>query len=84
MSPDDFHRYSVCWEPACIRWYLDDRLYRTLTPGDLGGRPWVFDHDCFLLVNVAVGGTFSQRPDSSTAFPQTMLIDYVRVYTPAA
>jgi beta-glucanase (GH16 family) len=77
---DDFHLYSVAWEPARIRWYLDDQLYRTLTPDDLGGSPWVFDHDFFLLLNVAVGGAFSQPPDSSTTFPQTMLIDYIRVY----
>jgi beta-glucanase (GH16 family) len=80
----DFHLYSVVWEPERIRWYLDDQLYRTLTPGDLRGNPWVFDHDFFLLVNVAVGGSFSQRPDSSTALPQTMLIDHIRVYTRAA
>lgn len=78
---DDFHVYSVHWEPERIRWYLDDELYSTLTPDDLQGNPWVFDHDFFLLVNVAVGGTFSQRPDSSASFPTTMLIDYVRVDT---
>jgi beta-glucanase (GH16 family) len=78
---DDFHLYSVSWEPDRICWYLDDELYGTLTPDDLQGRPWVFDHDFFLLVNVAVGGTFSQRPDSSTSFPATMLIDYIRVHT---
>jgi hypothetical protein len=35
-----------------------------------------------LLVNVAVGGSFSRRPDSSTTLPQTMLIDHIRVYGP--
>ena len=44
------------------------------------GKPWVFDHDFFLLVNVAVGGTPAGDPDGSLAFPQTMLIDYIRVY----
>jgi hypothetical protein len=27
-----------------------------------------------------VGGSFVGAPDSSTQFPQTMLIDWVRVY----
>jgi beta-glucanase (GH16 family) len=76
-----FHMYSVCWEPDRIRWYADQRLYHTVAPADLGGNRWVFDHDFYLLLNVAVGGRFSQHPDQSTAFPQTMLIDYVRVYT---
>jgi hypothetical protein len=81
---DDFHVYAVHWEPGRIRWYLDDHLYSTVTPGDLQGRPWVFDHDFFLLLNVAVGGTFSITPDPSTAFPQAMVVDYIRIYTSAA
>jgi beta-glucanase (GH16 family) len=80
---DDFHVYSVHWEPERIRWYLDDELYSSLTPDDLQGKPWVFDHDFFLLVSVAVGGAFSQRPDRSVSFPTTMLVDYVRVHTTA-
>jgi beta-glucanase (GH16 family) len=76
---DDFHVYAVCWEPERIRWYLDDHLYSTVTRDDLQGRPWVFDHEFFLLLNVAVGGTFSVTPDPSTAFPQAMLVDYIRV-----
>jgi beta-glucanase (GH16 family) len=52
----------------------------TVTPADLQGNPWVFDHDFFLLVNVAVGGRFSERPDQSATFPQRMLVDYIRVY----
>lgn len=77
---DDFHLYSVHWQPERIRWYLDDQLYSTVTPDDLQGKPWVFDHNFFLLLNVAVGGTFSVSPDPSATFPQTMLVDYIRVY----
>jgi beta-glucanase (GH16 family) len=40
----------------------------------------VFDHPFFLLMNVAVGGSWPRNPDASTVFPQTMLVDYVRVY----
>jgi len=76
-----FHVYSVCWEPGRIRWYADQTLYHTVTPASLHGCPWVFDHDFYLLINVAVGGRFSLHPNRSTAFPQAMLIDYVRIYT---
>jgi hypothetical protein len=44
---------------------------------EVGG---LFDHEFFLLLNLAVGGTFSVTPDSSVAFPQAMLVDYIRVY----
>jgi beta-glucanase (GH16 family) len=78
---DDFHVYAVSWELDRIRWYADHTLYHTVTPADLQGNPWVFDHGFYLLINVAVGGRFSAPPDPSAAFPQTMLIDYIRVYT---
>jgi beta-glucanase (GH16 family) len=79
-----FHVYSVAWDPGQIRWYVNDDLYHAVTPAELNGKPWVFDHEFFLLVNVAVGGTASVPPDTSVTFPQTMLIDYVRLYEPAA
>jgi hypothetical protein len=31
-------------------------------------------------LNVAVGGGWPGNPDDSSVFPQTMLVDYVRVY----
>jgi beta-glucanase (GH16 family) len=77
---DDFHVYAVHREPDRIRWYLDGRLYATVTPDDLNGNPWVFDHEFYFLLNVAVGGTFSVDPDPSAAFPQAMLVDYIRVH----
>lgn len=77
---DDFHMYAADWEPGRIRWYADGTLYHTVTPADLHGRPWVFDHDFYLLINVAVGGRPSVPPDESVAFPQAMLVDYIRVH----
>ncbi len=78
---DNFHVYAAEWEPRVIRFYLDDQLYVTRTPADLPrGRKWVFDHPFFLLLNVAVGGGWPGNPDATTTFPQTMLVDYVRVY----
>ncbi len=75
------HVYAVEWEPGEIRWYVDGRLYQTRKPSDLPATArWVFDHDMFLLLNVAVGGNWPGSPDQSTIFPQEMLVDYVRVY----
>jgi beta-glucanase (GH16 family) len=78
---DDFHTYGVEWEPNEIRFYVDDDFYATQTRANLRpGQRWVFDHPFFLLLNVAVGGDWPGSPDASTKFPQTMLVDYVRVY----
>ncbi len=78
---DDFHVFAVEWDPNAIRFYVDDHLYETRTPSDLPkDAKWVYDHPFFLLLNVAVGGSWPGDPDASSAFPQTMLVDYVRVY----
>jgi beta-glucanase (GH16 family) len=78
---DDFHIYAVEWEPNQIRFYMDAQIYATRTPAELpAGARWVFDHPCFLILNVAVGGGWPGAPDASTVFPQKMLVDYVRVF----
>ncbi|MDI1241870.1 MAG: glycoside hydrolase family 16 protein [bacterium] len=75
-----FHVFAVEWEPTQIRWYLDGKIYSTLSPKDLpAGTRWAFDKPHFLLLNFAVGGKWPGSPDSSTKFPQSMLVDYVRV-----
>jgi beta-glucanase (GH16 family) len=81
---DDFHIFAVEWEPNVLRFYVDDHLYAMRTPADLPkGAKWVYDHPFFLLLNVAVGGDWPGNPDATSIFPQTMLVDYVRVYEPA-
>ena len=78
---DDFHVYAVEWEPREIRFYVDQVLYKTTTAADLPApHRWIFDHAFFLILNVAVGGEWPGTPDASTAFPQVMEVDYVRVY----
>ena len=78
---DDFHIFAVEWEPSVVRFYVDGNLYETRTPADLpAGKTWVFDHPFFILLNVAVGGDWPGNPDQTTVFPQSMLVDYVRVY----
>jgi beta-glucanase (GH16 family) len=82
---DDFHRFAVAWEPGTTRWYVDDMLYSTKTPADIGkGNAWVFDQPFFILLNLAVGGNWPGSPDATTSFPQTMTVDCVRVCQPPA
>jgi beta-glucanase (GH16 family) len=78
---DGFHVFAVEWEPEVIRWYVDDVLYQTRTPKDLPeGAKWVYDHNFFVILNLAVGGNYPGDPDEKTKFPQSMKVDYVRVY----
>lgn len=74
-----FHIFGIEWGLEYINFYVDDVLYNQITPDDVTGE-WVYDHDFFILINLAVGGDFVGSPTADTVFPQTMLIDYVRVY----
>ncbi len=78
-----FHTYAVEWDATEIRWYVDDVLYsmRNTWYSTGGGFPAPFDQRFYILLNVAVGGSFPGNPDNSTAFPVTMEVDWVRVYS---
>ena len=81
LFSDDFHVFTLDWSSNEVRWYVDGINYKTATPQGLPtGATWIFDHPFFLILNFAVGGGWPGSPDSTTVFPQTMLIDYVRVY----
>jgi hypothetical protein len=86
----------MIWSPFLIQFYVDDptNIYATMTPGDIMGvgkngtastlGQWDFwGHKFFILFDVAVGGGFVGPPGSGTVVPQTMLIDYVRVFQAA-
>lgn len=77
---DDFHVFAVDWTPGSITWSVDDVPFNTITSADVGGNPWVYDQEFFMILNVAVGGEWPGYPDGSTQFPQELVVDYVRVY----
>ena len=74
-----FHIFGIEWGPDYINFYVDDVLYNQIKPEDLPGK-WVYDHPFYILINVAVGGSFVGPPNNETVFPQTLLVDYVRIY----
>lgn len=75
----DYHLFAVEWTENCIDFYVDDVLYSRITPEKVTGN-WVYDHPFFIILNVAVGGNYVGWPTTSTPFPQTMYVDYVKVY----
>ena len=77
-----FHTFAIEWEEDFVTWLVDNTPYQTFTRNSLpGNAPWVFDHPFYIILNVAVGGNFVGPPDGSTVFPQTMLVDWVRVWS---
>lgn len=82
---DEFHVFAVDWDPGQIRFWVDSKVYQTVTTARVSGLgDWVFDQPFFILLNVAVGGGFVGPVGRDTEFPVEMLVDYVRVYERAA
>lgn len=79
----DFHVYALEWDAAEIRWYVDETLYSVQNSWwtSAADFPAPFDQPFYILLNVAVGGDFPGNPDTTTIFPVTMEVDYVRVYS---
>ena len=74
-----YHIFGIEWGEDYINYYVDNVLYNQITPAKAPGE-WVFNQPFYIILNVAVGGNLPGSPNNETVFPQTMLVDYVRVY----
>jgi beta-glucanase (GH16 family) len=77
-----YHIFAIEWDENKIDFFVDDFLYHRVEKDNLSGT-WVFNQKFFLILNIAVGGTYVGFPTNQTPFPQTMTVDYVRVYKKA-
>jgi beta-glucanase (GH16 family) len=78
---NSFHVFAVEWFPDRIDYFVDGARYQRIEKTTVPG-PWVFDHPFNVILNVAVGGNFVGSPGNFTTFPQSMVVDWVRVYAP--
>jgi len=88
FAASDWHVYGMTWSDQQIQYYVDTptNVYATFTPASMAGQSgavWPFDSGsgAFIILNMAVGGSWPGSPNSSTPFPSEVLVDYVRVYT---
>jgi beta-glucanase (GH16 family) len=80
-SDDEFHVYSIAWTPALIESFVDGQRYFTFTKEPGGDTVWPFDKAQYLILNLAIGGSWGgQKGIDDDAFPTRFLVDYVRVY----
>ena len=70
---NDFHTFSIVWNPDTIQWYVDDNLYSTVYITDLD----YFQKPHYLLLNLAAGGAWPGFPNDQTQFPMDFEIDYI-------
>lgn len=79
----DYHDYWVRRMPDSITFGVDGRTLGTLTPADLApGETWVYNRPMYMILNLAVGGSWAGAPNNSTVFPSKMLVESV-TFAPA-
>ena len=77
---DGYHLYALDWAKDSIVFSVDGHVYETITPSTVtSGGLWPFDHDFYVIFDLAIGGGWAGPPNAST-FPASMYVDYVRVY----
>ena len=85
---DDFHTFAVEWVPGEIKWYVDGKLFHSATKwhSTTEGKgtlpyPAPFNNEFYVILNLAVGGSWVGYPDENTDFTKEVFeIDYVKVY----
>ena len=80
---DNFHVYSVQWQPDYIAWYVDNVQFFQVTPSSYPSNyTWPFNsNDWYLMINLAISNSgWAPAPNSNTIFPSQIEIDYVRIY----
>ena len=78
---EEFHVFSTIWNEDCIQMMVDGVPFGSpFSRSTTLPTTWPFDQDFHLIMNIAVGGNLPGNPDASTQFPQTMEVDYVRVF----
>ncbi|UOQ76241.1 glycoside hydrolase family 16 protein [Hymenobacter sp. 5516J-16] len=79
-TPQDYHTYSIEWEPTYIRWFVDGVKYHEINITNSTGGTEEFQRPFFLLLNLAVAGNWPGQTVDESKLPATMFVDYVRVY----
>ena len=82
---EEFHTYSVEWDPDQVRFFVDDVHHWTVRDDDVGGFLTENVGAMRLIINTAIGGTFLEDPvEGETVWPQKFEVDYVHAYTLSA
>lgn len=75
-----FHVYGIEWDAKAIKWFVDGKKFHEASIANNVNSTHEFHLPHFLILNLAVGGRWPGNPDATTVFPDTLFVDYVRVY----
>jgi beta-glucanase (GH16 family) len=81
----EWHTYAIDWTPTSVTWFVDGVQYHKVTKDEyIGSSPaavWVFDHEFYIILNLAMGGNFVGGPTDPALATAKTTFDYVRYYT---
>ena len=80
----DYHVFSCEWDDTSVKFFVDTTLHYTVKKTDVQRYGnWVYNHDFYAILNLAVGGQFDgMKLPAVSAFPARVTVDYVHVYKP--
>jgi beta-glucanase (GH16 family) len=83
MTPlsDGFHTYAIEWRKNSIDFIVDGRINGSVSSADTGTRGWVYNQKFFLILNLAMGGTYAGEFIYPTLNQAQLSVDYIRFYS---
>ena len=83
---EEFHLYGLDWTEDALVFWVDEpeNIVHTYAPEVKTPENWPFDQPAFFILNLAIGGSWGgQQGIDNSIFPQSMEVDYVKVYQKA-
>ena len=78
---NDFHTYAIEWKKNSITFIVDGRVTGKYSSADTGSRGWVYNQKFFLILNLAMGGTYAGEYIDPTLNQAQLSVDYIRFYS---
>ena len=78
---DGYHTYAIDWKKNSLTFLVDGRVTGTYSSADTGSRGWVYNQKFFLILNLAMGGTYAGEFIDPTLNQAQLSVDYIRFYS---
>ena len=78
---EGFHTYALEWKKNSLTFIVDGRVTGTFSAADTGSRGWVYNQKFFLILNLAMGGTYAGEYIDPALNQAQLSVDYIRFYS---
>jgi beta-glucanase (GH16 family) len=76
-----YHTYAIEWKKNSITFIVDGRVTGTYSSADTGSRGWVYNQKFFMILNLAMGGTYAGEYIDPMINQAQLHVDYIRFYS---